>query len=86
MTLMIRPLALLRHRRLRTELDAFVDDELDVDKRAAVADHIDECPGCSQITRQLMRIKKSLRLRYATPVAPAEHAKMKAFADELISS
>jgi len=83
MTLMIRPLAMLRHRRLRNHLDAFVDDELTAPEQAAVASHLDECPGCSQITRQLKRIKQSLRRSSLYSVDPESLVRMQTFADSL---
>lgn len=76
---------MLRHRRFRNDLDAFVDGELNTDKHQAVSDHVDECPGCSLVTRQLVRLKTSLRRR-RSPVTDEELAKMNAFAEQLISS
>lgn len=85
MTLMFRPLAVLRHRRFRMDLDAFVDGELTATKHHAVAAHIDDCPGCSTVTRQLMRMKRSLRQR-RTEIPAGELTTMRAFAEQLTTS
>lgn len=65
---------LLGHRRLRSELDAFVDGELTDEEFRVVASHLDECPGCSEASRRIRRIKAALvrtAIRRTDPAAIA---------------
>lgn len=55
-----RVMGLIPHRRLRRDIDAYVDDELDAQHRATVRDHLERCPDCSAAAKVTMLVKASL--------------------------
>lgn len=54
-------IGLFRHRRLRSSVSAYIDNELGPDETAEVRDHLRVCPGCAAIEAQLRRIVSSLK-------------------------
>lgn len=52
------------------DLRAFVDDELDTGRRAAVARHLDRCPSCRGEVAEERRLRSRLRAMAPPPPAP----------------
>jgi anti-sigma factor RsiW len=57
---------------VRTLLNAHLDEELDVVNDAAVASHLENCPGCAEIVLRLAEQRELLREKLTRHRAPPE--------------
>src|SRR4051794_1181845 len=51
---------------VRRELSAFHDEELSVGARIAIADHLENCPGCAVEADDLVAIREALQAESRT--------------------
>lgn len=75
----------LAHRRMRRDVGAFLDGELDPVDAAAVAAHLDDCWGCNEDAETLHLIKASLRRFAARRPTDLALARLRVWADRLIT-
>lgn len=63
-------------RKVREDLDAFVDRELEARREAAIEDHFKDCRPCLQLYRLIVGVKDRLHHAVKRPAAPA-HLRVK---------
>lgn len=73
----------LGHRRLRRDLDAYVDGELSPDDRSRVAEHLRVCWECSVAAETLRLLKAALRGRRHREATAIAVRRLRRFADQL---
>jgi anti-sigma factor RsiW len=58
-------------RQVRTYVDLFIDDELELRDRVDVEGHLDLCANCNRFVARETSLRAALRAKLATPPAPA---------------
>jgi anti-sigma factor RsiW len=76
---------LLAHRRMRRDVEAYLDGELAPEARARVARHLSTCWECSIAAETLRLLKRALsHRRDRTPASVAER-RLRRFAEALVA-
>ena len=73
----------LGHRRLRRDVEAYLDGELCPDDRARVAGHLRVCWECSVAAETLRLLKLALRRRRSREPGTVGARRLRLFADQL---
>ena len=73
----------LGHRRLRRDVETYLDGELCPDDQARVADHLRVCWECSVAAETLRLLKEALRQRRHREPATVGARRLRRFADQL---
>jgi anti-sigma factor RsiW len=73
------------HRRMRRDLDAYIDGELPRVRVAAIEAHLEDCWGCSGEADTLRLIKRSLRTLAARRPSDLALARLRRWVEGFVS-